>query len=475
MHGRAKKLASDDGMVLVIVMIAIMLITILAVGGYSLASQSMHETARLETESRAFQVASSGMDRELSSFSETNFQGGATTYTSSGTTPDGSYTVSVGQSTVPFMYTMVVNGTRGNEVATLKQNFFYMDLWAVNIAAGSNPSAGPFGSAGSWNGNSTIIGPLLCSGDVDFNSNVQLYGGPLFASGGSVNFRGGVDTHPPSGGTYNIFASGGVTGEDADAKVYNSCPRIDLPWLDPDYISGMEAVAAGQSTDGMRGTTSNSNAAEVIAKTRAAGATADYKVINGPLVITGATPSFGISGADRDDFAFDTATDTLYVEGAVFVNGDILIGSGVREYAGNGTIVASAAGAMDGDIVIATGGRLEPITDDGDDVADDLTIENCLAVVAEGDVTIDSCMFEGVVFTNGGFNINRTGGFVTEFEGPVHAHAINSNDTHNILEMETDFSASYLPGGVPGSATDPRGPDFGGNGMVVPGTWSRQQ
>lgn len=471
----------DSGIVLVAVLGAVMLISLLAVGGYTLATQSLHQSVRLETESKAFQVASSGMDRELAGFSQTNFTSGSTSYPLSGSTPDGTYQGSVSLNG-PYMYTMLVTGRSGAEEVTVEQDFFAMDLWAVSMGAGSNPAAGPFGSGAAWNGNSTIIGAFYVTGDIDFNSNVDLYNGPLFASGGSVNFRGGVTTHTSGTEKYNIFASGGATGIDSNTRVYTSCPKIDLPWLDQAYIDGMYNEAVLQSSDNVQGTKPSTNTEvttqynpNTYTSVRAPGATAYYKVIEGPLTINSTTPAFGSSsGMYTDDFVWDPSTGTLTVEGVIFVTGDVTIGQGVLNYKGNGAIVAEEGNGGTGAITIATGGSFEPITDNGDGIANDLTAENSLALVAKGDVSVHSSKFEGTVFTNKAFNLYRLGGITTTMEGPIHAHSINSDDPRNEIEMEDESPATYLPAGVPGSSTDPRGPDFGGNGMVVPGTWVRR-
>ena len=170
----------------------------------------------------------------------------------------------------------------------------------------------------------------------------------------------------------------------------------------------------------------------------------------------------------RDDFAWDNATKRLHVNGVVFVDGDVTIGSGVKEYQGNGIIVAT------GDIRIDTGNSFQPWTDNGDGKANDLSIENCLGLAATGDIYVHGCTFEGVVFSNNALILSKSGGTMGEFEGIVHANNIISDTPQNVLEMEIDFSPALLPEGMPGSSSDPRGPEFSSQGMLVPGTWIRR-
>ena len=77
----------DRGIALVVVIGAIALVSVFAVGGFAMASQAMHSTGRLQTEELAFQVANSGMERELATFTESNFSSGQTTYQSVGLHP----------------------------------------------------------------------------------------------------------------------------------------------------------------------------------------------------------------------------------------------------------------------------------------------------------------------------------------------------------------------------------------------------
>lgn len=475
---KMRKLREDDGVALVAVMGAIALISIIAVSGYMMSSQALHETTRLSFEERAFQVAASGMDRELASFSEDNFTSGSATYVKSGATPDGSFQLTVGRDpVVPFMYTMTCVGTAGGRNSTVEQSFFYMDLWGMSISAGSNPGGEEFGSGAGWNGNSTVYGPLYVTGDVALNSNPDLYFGPLFVNNGSIDFGASVDFHPYTDAKYNIFASGNVSGADADCEIFNSCPSIDLPWLDDAYFDGMKEDAIAESRDNLWGPASVATVAnnEVDAAgyigTKAPGATADYKVINGPLTITGATGSFGKLTGQRDDFAFDTNTNVLYLDGVVFVDGDVTIGSGVVGYAGSGMLVAT------GDVTIQTGtsAGLQPIDDNGDGKANDLSTENCLGIATMGDLVIHGCTFEGVVFTNNALRLAKVGSVDAEFEGAIHSNNIISDTPQNILEMELEFNVADLPVGMAGSPTDPRGAEFASSGMVVPGTWVRRE
>ncbi len=220
-------IARDDrGIALVVVIGAIALISVFAVGGFAMASQAMHSTGRLQTEELAFQVANSGMERELATFTESNFSSGQTTYQRSGSTPDGSYVVQVGfDPAVPYRYSLISSGTAGAETAMVRQDFYFFDLWSTNIASQNNPDMGPMGSAAAWNGNSTISGPFYVGGDMDINSNVVFVGGPLFVSGNAL-LKGGVDfVEVPTGSKYPMFVRGCVLGNPSERQALQQLPE----------------------------------------------------------------------------------------------------------------------------------------------------------------------------------------------------------------------------------------------------------
>ena len=470
-----QQIEDEQGIALMVVIGVIALISVMAVGGFALASQSVHSTARLQTEEKSFQAASSGLDRVLATFSQANFQG-QNSYQVSGTTPDGSYLVSVGRDpAVPYRFSIVCTGTAGTETARVRQDFYFLDLWSVNIGQGENPGSPP-GTAGDFNGGPEIHGPFFVSGG-NFNSNPDFFGGPLFASK-DVSFGGGTGWYPePAGTKYVIYAGGACSGQDASKViVQHSCPDIELPWVAADYMASMLAKATSQSADNLRGDGNPAVANGEVATTGAVNtytgtrypgqlASQPYKVINGPLSITGSSASFGkVSGATNwDDFAFDTVNNTLYVEGIVYVKGDVTIGSGVANYKGSGIIVS------EGDVNIDTGGTFQPVG--GGSGANDLSAENSLAVIGTNVTLGRDSNFEGTVFCNQTFEIGKS----SIFQGAVHANLItNPSPPKAELWMEEGMAAYKVPEGMPGTATDPRGSNFGG-GVVIPGTWSRIQ
>ncbi len=281
---------NDEGFVLFVVLAAISLITAVAIGGFFLAQQSVADSRRVQTENGAFQVAASGLDRELATFSTSNFNGNAS-YTRTGTTPDGQYTIYVGTTGVPFMYTIDSHGQSHSTSETVRETFFYMDLWDVNIGAGTNGDfPNPFGSGGSLNGNCYLWGPMYVMGDVNMNSQIELHNGPLFARNGFVHIWANTQCFADSG-TYSVFASEGADisqSGPAQVKVYTKVPEINLPWVDPFYLDTAFDLAKLQSSDNLMGRqdrnlanaeVATANDASSYTGTKAAGGSDCYKIV----------------------------------------------------------------------------------------------------------------------------------------------------------------------------------------------------
>ncbi len=155
----------------------------------------------------------------------------------------------------------------------------------------------------------------------------------------------------------------------------------------------------------------------------------------------------------------------LYVEGTVFVDGDLTFTTNVRKYVGNGTIVAN------GDAVIhMAGGELRPLS--GTDDANNLNGSNCLGIAAAGTVTLDGNggAFEGVIFANQNFVLQ---GNYTEMRGTIHANGIDPDHPNQTIKTEP-ATVTWLPESMPGGPTDPRGAGYAGTGIIAKGTWTRQ-
>jgi hypothetical protein len=245
--GGAKMLRSlgrDEGFAMVAVMGVVALITVVAVGGFFVAQQTLNESQRVEDESKAFQVAQSGLERELASFTTAKLVSGS--YSVQGSTPDGTYSVTTTQ-TSGFEYIMTSLGEADGREESVTQRFFYLNLWDMNIGTGQSA---PLGGGRGFNGNATINGPLYIRGDFDFSAANAVYeGGPLMIRGGDLITGGSATVGDAS--PIDLFLDGNITGNKPGNVHYKSwstsVPDIELPWIDDDYMDRMLQEAIDES------------------------------------------------------------------------------------------------------------------------------------------------------------------------------------------------------------------------------------
>lgn len=483
----------DDGFAMIAVIGAISIITVVAIGGYAISMNAIGESERVVAESRAFAVAESGLDRELNVFDPDNIDTGY--YPRSGSNADGSFVVDVRRVGSAFAdiggeYAITSTGTSDEGEESVSLRFFYLDLWNMNIGAGENAS---LGGGNGWNGNASITGPLYIRGNLDWTANAAYEGGPLFIKDGALNVTGSGELGKAE--PIKIYATNGITGKTGnvypDGEVSSSVPDIKLPWIDDAYMDEKLDIAIRESIDNNMGSdtrsivnieTDGSGAASsydtalapalsprIRVKTVPAYSSKSYKYI-GPSsgrsalgagsnnVVIG-TASFGaweghgypIISGKHDDFAFDASTGTLYVEGTVFIDGDLTIGPGSWNhgsdngiaYKGNGTLV------VNGDVFITT--RVFPM-------GSGLTAENCIGIVTPGDIRIEG-YYHGAVFANGTVGLYHT---ATAFKGTILAGNIYGDKPNIHLDIDPSLPAA-LPQSMP--AAD--------GGIVFGGNWTR--
>jgi len=493
----------DDGFALVAVIGVIAIVTVVAVAGFAVSQQVLAESERVTDESRAFQVAQSGLDRELATFDKANLTSGH--FERTGSTPDGVYTITV-DSVGGFEYLITSVGTTiDGRVESVTQRFYYLDLWDMNIGAGQSS---PMGGGRGFNGNATIEGPLYIRGTLDLsNANTVYEGGPLFVKDGDLLVGGSATLGDAS--PIDLFLTGTIGGNRPQNCYYKSLstsvPDIELPWIDDDYLDRMYQQAIDESTDNYMGYESrgiaameavggdpttytfydadNDGVAEITrvrAPASPAPSSTHYKYIgasggrsalnSGNYFLDIDTDPFGawdgngypLGSGLHDDFAYNPAADfdqngtidggLLYVEGTVFIDGDLHLGQNVQAYAGNGTLV------VNGDVFI--GGDIEPVG------TGEISAENCLGIAATGDVTIGDnahsgnvrARLEGAVFANGEVALYHT---QSSFEGSILCDTLYGDKPDIHIKTNPDLP-QFIPSSMPALG-----------GMVFPGTWTR--
>lgn len=481
---------NDEGFALAAVMGVVAIMTVLAFGGYFLAQNSLNDSTRVMAESRAFQVAESGLDRELAIFTPANV--GTTYYPRYGQTPDGTYTVNIKEEnsgSVMGEYLMTSTGTSQGSNEEVSMRFFYLDLWKMNISAGDPTTLG--GGSG-WNGQATIIGPLYVRGDFEWTANANYEEGPLLIRDGSL-VRSGSGTLGYES-PIDLYVTGDYPTGDVGKTIFvnrvsHTVPDVTLPWLDEEYLQTALETALSESVDNNMGAATRSiptteaiggnpttyaaalaPATRISANSFASGSPSStrYKFIGDgtsmsnfgegghDLVID--TTSFGAwegqgyvnTSGLHDDFAYDAGTGMLYIEGVVFIDGDLTIGNNVRGYTGNGTLV------VNGDVTILSS-NLVP-SQGG------LSASEAMGIVTPGDVTLGTGsidgLYHGAVFCNGTAALYGT---ATQFKGSLLAGNIYGDKPNIRIEIDPTLP-DVLPSGMPGA----------GGGMVFAGTWSRR-
>jgi len=382
--------ANEDGFALFIVIGITSVLTILAIGGMYLAQQASHEAVTMKNESEAFQAANAGIDAAVARLTSHGFQDADYPVILSTAELGSGSAVATMTAVDGYEYRCVSTGTAlDGTVETVTVQLFYLNIYDMNISSQGNPTSGA-----ALKGNSSIYGPFYAIGTMDLSSNTSMEKGPLFIKNGNITLGGsgsvGSSTLPiivycdgtvPNTGSKNWYVS----------KLNRTVPLITLPLVDAAYLNTMYGIAREESADNEMGAGTSPNK-----ETRNSGFDSDpdntndpeytywngvaggrtritasgtntsrrYKYI-GPyprtsavgagatnVTIDGSTPAFGKfnynpanttqAGVAFDDWAFNPSTSpaTLYVNGTVFIDGDLTITIPIQ-YIGNGAIVCN--------------------------------------------------------------------------------------------------------------------------------------
>ncbi len=507
LHRGVSRVREDEGIALLTVIGVISVLTLLVIGAYSLASQSLTSNAKNDAEVQAFQVANAGIDTVYADLS-TNV--GTSQVLAHYDTPRvisvgaGSAEVTLRQEEgIEYIATSVGTAADGT-VETIKVRFYYMNLWEMFIAAGEDDDSI---GGGQINGNASVDGPFYVRGDLDSGGSSSFTRGPLFVTG-NIGTLGGSGTLTTEIGTtadpIDVYVGGTYPttfpqNKNFHAKrVSNSVPSITAPSLDQAFMDAALSRAKLESCDNVIGTpefvrgvnietlSGTGNAAEYPAaidgawtRPKAPDATMWYKVIDSdpddPIIlgegttslVIGNTGSFGSWQNDGhgypagqwDDFAYDDSAGVLYLEGTVFVDGDVTFnppanGDDVILYRGNGALV------VNGDVTINT--RLVPYgTDDDSDMASDrvLGIISASSIELNGDGNYGPWNMCGALYARKSLDFEKAN---VSVKGSIIAPQINFPNANFHLESDPKLP-TFLPWSMPGRDTP----------ILVIGAWSR--
>ena len=375
----------DSGMALFVAMAAIALMFLLTTTAFYFASQTLFEAKLADQHDVAFQAASSGV---MVAFADLRSQLASlrkdVPYTYAGTiaTSTASYAAiaTYNPSTSPVSYDCTSTGTSADGTKEVViASFEIVTAAPAPLSFASDVFYFGGSSAGSINGNGTITGPLfvICPPPVPpgtsfptlaLGGDQKVSGGPIYIQ--NADFTCGKAPSP----AVTVYTNGLVNGVGSTANPQPNDGFIRRP---------LEATAALSfapvSFDAKKSTwlakavmqSSDNNLGDTLTKVNEVGTDGQYLSLRGPnviasgpykvvststdnagLTINRSTASFGLWGTPHDDFAYDSTSNTLYVEGLVFVWGNLTIGDTSNDkisklnYVGNGMIVCS------GDIMI---------------------------------------------------------------------------------------------------------------------------
>lgn len=428
---------------MVFVMGCIALITVIAVGGWALASQTLHESVRNQDFSKAYQVASTGLEEQLSFFSPNQIA----QYPKTVHFGNDSYTakiVDLGDG----RYMLESTGRSGTSSETVFVTFYYLDLWDMNISGGEGSS---IGVKNAFNGNSWIYGSLYVNGNVDWGANGALYGGPIFLKDGTWNDSGSGSVGAAS---EIVDAYGPIKSDPADGYYTTqrgSAPDINIPQITDELMTGEGGYMEQAQTYAVAHPPLNDANVHPIADTNY------YTLWDGNAVV--GDVSFGNTGTDgtvRDAIAFDKATGTLYLadNAIIYCTGSVTFTNDVHQYRGKGIIVSKTGFTIDGSLLPAQGitGQIGPA---GDQKTVPVMQEDVLALMSQGNVDITTNTTYGsfptggicaAVFING--KVTQSSSSHCDFRGSLICDSIELGSTNITLATQKGLG-SILPDGMP--------------------------
>jgi len=411
----------DSGMALPIVLGAVALLLILVTAGFYASSQVLFQAQKGSALNVAGQAASSGtavafadlnarlasppaqmtyagsLDSSAAAYVATATLNGAhTAYdcTSTGTAADGTVVTEVAQFTIDA----------GSGGTIWGKDVFYPGTMRGRFIVGEGMFSGPIYI--SFPGNTA-------DNTLTFGSAASGFArGPIYIQNGNLVIK----NDPPV--TVDIYTNGTVNAQYPAKFVKHgwdaSYAFTLVPVVTPTFLADAQQQATTQSSDNKMGYTASTvvnyessptatpasytslttnppnNRPTGWVRWLAPGAAQSYKVILGDLTIGNSTASFGSWSGDghypitsglHDDFAYDSTSGVLYVEGIVYVNGNLVFSKPIQ-YVGGGTIVCAGAVTFNSSVV--------PDTANGSDGTPDPDANNILGVFSVGNVTVNT-------------------------------------------------------------------------------------
>lgn len=481
-----RRLRDDDsGVAMVTVMGVIMVMTLIAFAAFFYANQNLGQSVRVQNQTQAFQAANAGIDRALARMQVNGYV--PADYPVVGTSTTGAnYSAEVTPtSNSEYICTSIGHDSSGQR-QTIKVKFFYLNMWNMNLAGGTNNALG----GGSVRGTTSVYGPFYVRGGVALGSNSTIENGPLFIKGGDLTISGSGQIG--GNGPLDLYVTGAYPTPGSNGmnvrSVSQSVPDIHLPKIDSTVLLADFVTAKNESIDNVQGYSDSGIANEEVAgapntyptlfqpgwtRPKATNASDFYKVIGSDTGISavgagittltiGGTGSFGSGSGDghytmssHDDFWFDDTTNILYVEGTVYVDGPLYVNENVK-YRGNGAIICNGDVFLNGDFKPDTV-NFQP---DALHCVGLTTPGNMIVTAGDNNVKspTDPPNLAGAFFCSKDFSMTMN----LLIKGSVLAGSISFAHPNQHLVTDPNLP-SYLPRGMPGA----------GEAILTKGAWVR--
>jgi len=323
-------------------------------------------------------------------------------------------------------------------VRFITTEIFNMSLW--NFILGADTYSVQSGGGGATHGHTSVWGPFYVKGDLDMTGSSSMQIGPLFVRDGDITLDGSTDVGTVADPVM-CYVSGVVQGHTSNfhGTINSNVPELTLPTFGAAELTQAYNLALVESGDDKIGTTDVANNETRLGY--------DYKVFDADTAVGGATTtvvidddtaSFPDGSVWDDDFAYDAVTGILYVQGTVFIDGDLRFERDLI-YEGRGTIICT------GDIYF--GGTFNPADEDSypvDNVIGFATPNNI--DMADGGDATSSFDMTGAWYAGGRIDIVQN----ATIRGSILANLMYFGGANINLLTDPDLPAN-LPPSLPGA------------------------
>ncbi len=447
------RIRREDGVAILTVMLAVMLLAILSAALFLVARVSLERAAATTDSTRALDTAESGLETAAAAIIQGGFTAGQTGTLTGSLAGKGEYEVTWTAETALPWFTMISTGYYPDKTAPVgrrrvQAEVFSLNPWDFQYAGGM--------TGATVNGNVRVYGPFYVNDNLTLSGTAGVFGGPLII----------FDTTAPGNGDLILNSNSADIGTSTDPvalfidgvvntmtnpnsyhadPIYSWAPELEFPDLtEPElayyrydntsspWLTDTERPTAVWDTD----TSTNYSTNLTFSKTS--------KPLSTDARLKGSRVSWTWSGNDLT-IAFD---NTGGIHPILFVDGDLTVSGGAGgltvRYQGAGTIVTKGSIAITGNLVPV----LSPSPIDGSTLAG-FPATNRLGLITRNNINFEGGPSEwlaAALYAGGKASFSKQG----NLRGSVVTRLLDLGNQVPKLWTEPGFSAK-LPPRMPGS------------------------